>query len=158
MAIIQARGNGTAWNDEAKNFRFKPAEDCLLAAYCVSAKLGKPYTPGLCSSDYVKNMIAAAQAGTSVQDYRPVRRDSTDLFQVFQCSAKGANLAFNGCLMLIRNYKRSGLPDIEATVKAAADMAQRDKFGWRGGVFPALINRPPGARPRGAGGWTRPRA
>lgn len=158
MAIIQARNTGRPWSDAARNFQFKPTEDCMLAAYCVSANLGKPYTSGLCSGDYVKNMMAAAQTGIAVENYRPAQRASTDLFQVFQCSAKGTKLAFRGCLMLINSYKKRGLPDVEATVKAAADMAQKDQWGWKGGIFPALVNRPPGARPRSAGGWTTPRA
>ena len=82
----------------------------MLAAYCVSANLGKPYTSGLCSGDYVKNMMAAAQTGIAVENYRPAQRASTDLFQVFQCSAKGTKLAFRGCLILINSYKKRGLP------------------------------------------------
>ena len=82
----------------------------MLAAYCVSANLGKPYTSGLCSGDYVKNRMAAAQTGIAVENYRPAQRASTDLFQVFQCSAKGTKLAFRGCLMLINSYKKRDFP------------------------------------------------
>ena len=157
MAIVQSRGNTRPWSDAANNFQFSPEEDCMLAAYCLSARLGTPYEPGLCSRDYIKKVMAAGQGGGSVENFTPSPGISKDMFQIFQCSAKGTNLAFYGCMLLLKGFRRSGMPEMEAIVRSADDMTRKDQWGWKGSVFPPLVNRAPGARPRGAG-WTSPRA
>lgn len=128
MALIQTR-NTRDWDDKAKNFAFKPAEDYLIAAYSVARKLGSPYVSGSCSKHWLEGALAK-QTGAQVD------RGSIDMFPVFQCSAQGCNLSFTGVTRLITFHQKQGLPLVEASAEALGSIGDAVKFGWRGS-FPA---------------------
>ncbi len=146
MAVIQVRAKtDLKWDAQARNFYgFNPAEDCILAAYGVSASIGSPYRAGLCSEDWVKNLIAQGQTGLKPGDaMKTANRGTTDFFQVFQCSPHGFKLALIGTTALMKMYQTSGPPQVDARSGTTRDMTRPDRWGWRGGAFPALKNRAP---------------
>lgn len=147
MAVLQCRAmTDKAWDDAKHNFTgMDPAEDSILAAYCLGASLGNPYTPGLCSADWVKNLMAANMMGVALENMKPVARNSTSMFQVFQCAPEGFKLAARGCMALLQNYNTHGPPGVETAAGATVkDMVRPERWGWRGGTFPKLITKRPG--------------
>lgn len=146
MVVIQGRQlTDRKWDRAGMNFTgFDPKEDGILAAYCLSASVGRPYMPGLCSGDWIKNMMAQSRMGVGVRDMKRMQRGSADMFQRFQCSTEGFQLAVNGCVKLLKFYEKGGgSVATSASAGATQDMIRPLRWGWRGGMFPKLINKAP---------------
>ncbi len=146
MVVIQGRQlTDRPWDKTALNFTgFDPKEDGILAAYCVSAAVGRPYMPGLCSGDWIKNMMAQRRMGVELADIKRMQRGSTSMFQRFQCSSQGFRLAVTGCMKLLQFYEKDGGASVSSpSVGTTQDMVRPLRWGWRGGLFPKLINKAP---------------
>jgi len=149
MAVIQVRAlKPLPWDATSLNFSgFNPAEDLLLAAYCLSASVGSPYKAGLCSQDWLRNLMAQKQMGIELQNMKMIPRQSTSMYRVFQCTPTGMKLASNGITTLLKFHGNNPNPPLNGAAGATLeDMTRPAQWGWRGGHFPQLLNRPPTRR------------
>jgi hypothetical protein len=127
MCLIQARSS-RAWDADANNFKFVPAEDYLVAAYSVIPGLGKPYKPGIVAQTWFNKTIRE-QRGAVVPP-------GLSMLQMWQCLPQGCKLSAVGVMTMIMSFTKAGSPDGEAVIKARNQFAQGDKWGWKGGSFP----------------------
>lgn len=125
MALIQCRGTRD-WNQQARQYSFVPNEDYLVAALSVLAALGNPYVPGTVSGAWLRQ--------TAQNQALPA-----NIVQLFQCSPEGVNLTMNGVIKLIQFHQTQGAPHVQAINLAVSAITDGQRYGWRGGIFPAWV-------------------
>lgn len=136
--LVQTR-NTRAWNEETKNYSFSYDEDYLVAAYGVSAQLGRPWRPGLLIMEWLGLFVFGRKLS---QEF--VKTEGID--QIFQCSPKGCKLTKGTAMHMVNFHTGKGESHGTAIAATTMDMlkptkqgqnVQRNTSGWLGGEFPA---------------------
>lgn len=145
MVMVFVRTGVAKWDEASKNFAFDPKMDALLAAYSVAPSVGQPYKPGTCLEMFVKSTVAASAMGAAASEAR-ARRVSDAVYLAFQMPEDTSPIHFQqvGVVGMLKSLEKGGQPFVEASINTANSFIRKEKFGWKGGVFPELLNCPPG--------------
>lgn len=135
--LVQTR-NTRPWNEEAKNYSFNYDEDYLVAAYGVSAELGRPWRPGRLIMEWLGLFVFGRKLSQGF--------DKTEgIDQIFQCSPKGCKLTKGTAIHMVNFHTGKGESQGTAIAATMMDMlkptkqgqnVQRNTAGWLGGEFP----------------------
>ncbi len=141
--LVQTR-NTRMWNDDTMNYTFNYEEDYIVAAYGVSAQLGRPWCPGYMIMEWLGLFVFGRKLGEAF-----VKTAGID--QIFQCSPQGCKLTKGTAMHMVTFHTGQGESRGTAIATTMHDMLKptkqgqninRNTAGWIGGEFPAAQVRP----------------
>lgn len=138
------KGTTSSWDEGLNNFRLDPKMDAIIAAYSLDANVGCPYKPGTCIEMFAKATMVASQTGKTASELR-ARRVSESAYIAFQMPSDTSPVKFQevGVMGMIRGLERGGKTFAEVSVEMSKSYMNKEKWGWKGGPFPQVVNRPP---------------